>query len=620
MPSLSASLPRFSLLVLSTLAAACSSSSNSASYNGAAGDPPPAGGASVAERAIAEADIIQLDSSRAGARLFAMSKSGTVSIVDVSTPAHLALLAQTRLAGRPFEMYRRGNFLITMANAAVDVRGSEYTAQYQAQPDPNSSSLVSVLDSNDPGLRRLGTLSVPGEIADSRIVGDVLYLASYENAACYRCSTKPRTLVTSFDISDASNIRQVDQASFESNAPDSYNLAWGTNWKRSIFVTDQRLYIGGHADIDPSTYNTYGQTSANEGIIDVLDITDPHGKLGHGARLSVGGAILSRWQMDELGGVFRVVSQAGAGRTGNGTAMPQVATFRVASAESFTKLGLMTLKLPRQEGLRTVRFDGTRAYAITYNQTDPLFTIDLSDPAAPVQRGELFMPGFMFHLEPHGDRVIGLGIDRGDPQGSLNVSLFDVSDMAHPTMMKRASFATAHISEDYEILNSEVAEDQDRIQKAFRVLPFPGLDQGLVVVPFDALVPQGKETCANPGGGVQLIAWTNDTLEKKALLPVPGNPRRAFTHNGEIITVSDSNVRSFSAADIGVATQTADVVIGECIPKASSTYYGGGAYNDGYYGRGYGACSAAGANDPRGMWGAAFIGLAVLLGRSRRRR
>src|SRR5262245_30575294 len=66
------------------------------------------------ERLIAEADIVQL---RDG-RLYTMSKSGTVAIVDVSAPGRLALLGKTRLPGQPFEMYLRGNQLVTMATNA----------------------------------------------------------------------------------------------------------------------------------------------------------------------------------------------------------------------------------------------------------------------------------------------------------------------------------------------------------------------------------------------------------------------------------------------------------------------------------------------------------------------
>jgi uncharacterized protein (TIGR03382 family) len=542
------------------LVAGCSANNGSTAVS-----PPQSSG--DAARAIEEADIIQLQDGR----LFAMSKSGSVSVIDVSVAGKLTLLGQTRVQGQPFEMYLRGDVILAMANGAVDATGA---ASYGEQVNPEATSAqVIALDVHDPAhITTVVTLGVAGEIADSRIVGNVLYLATYENSQCYGCGPMPRTLVTSFDITDPAAMTQVDQASFASNAPDSYNLPWGMNWKRSIVVNDQRMYVGGHADIDPAS-----SEQVAEGIIDVLDITDPSGHLGKGARLTVAGAILSRWQLDENAGVLRVISQYGAGRTGNGLDMPRVETFQIASTQSFTPLGSTTLELPMQEGLRTVRFDGGRAYAITYNQTDPLFVIDVSDPASPQQRGQLAMPGFMYYLEPHGDRVIGLGIDRTDSNGSLNVSLFDVSNADAPKMLARAAFATANISEDYEILNSEVSEDQDRIQKAFHVF-----DDGLVVVPFTKLhTSSDSGVCANSGGGVQLVQWSGDTLKERGLLPLPGNPRRAFENGSELVTVSDSNVRAFSLAD---SSQLADVTIGTCTPD-----------HDGYsYYRGEYACSASG--------------------------
>jgi hypothetical protein len=513
-----------------------------------------------AARAIVEADIIQIQ----GGLLYALSKSGTVSLVDVSVPDQLALVGQTTLPGEPFEMYLLGTTLVVMSNGGVDT-GGNVTTTYAA-PDSGGGALVLAVDVSTPTLpRQLAAHSVPGEIADSRLVGDVLYLATYENAECYGCGPKPRTMVTTFNLATPTAMTEVEQVSFQSNAPDGYNLPWGQNWKRSIFVTDQRLYIAGHADIDPNAFGT-----VNEGIVDVLDITDPTGRLVTGARLSVAGAVLSRWQMDETNGVFRVISQQGAGRTGNGLAPPAIDTFLVASAQAFTPLGHTTMQLPSQEGLRTVRFDATRAYAITYNQTDPMFVIDLSDPANPQQRGALYMPGFMYYLEPHGNRVIGLGIDRNDPKGSLNVSLFDVTDPDAPTMLSRAAFATPGITEDYEILNSEISEDQDRIQKAFHVFP-----DGLVVVPFGGLHPYsytGSE-CADDGGGVQTVSWVSDTLVEHALLPLPGHPRRAFENGGDLIAVSDSNVRAFTMANLDIAHQTADLVIGTCVPSDATTTY-----------------------------------------------
>ena len=560
-----------------------------------------------AERVIAEADIIQVDAGL----LYAMSKSGTVSLVDVSTPGQLALLGQTTLPGQPFEMYLRESVLIAMSNGAVAADGSVSTTTQD--PDSGGGALVIVVDVSDPALpHQVASLRAPGEIADSRLVGDVLYLATYENAACYGCGSAPRTVVTTFNVATPTAITEVEQVSFQSNAPDGYNLPWGSNWKRSIFVTDQRLYIAGHADIDPNDFGT-----TNEGIIDVLDITDPTGRLGTGARLSVAGAVLSRWQMDEQGGVFRVISQVGAGRTGNGLGPPEIDTFQVANAQAFTPLGHTTIHLPSQEGLRTVRFDATRAYAITYNQTDPMFVIDLADPANPKQRGALYMPGFMYYLEPHGDRVIGLGIDRTDTNGSLNVSLFDVSDADAPTMLSRAAFATPGITEDYEILSSEVSEDQDRIQKAFRVF-----SDGLVVVPFSALRPYYAEGsgCDNDGGGVEVVSWTGDALVKQALLPLPGNPRRAFENGSEMVTVSDSNVRAFSLAALDVAHQTADLVIGACVGSDDGTTVpAGGNYAPDDEREGPVACAAAGGRARGGWWPLLVTFFALAFARATRR-
>ena len=574
-------------------------------------DAPSSSSDGSAARAIAEADIIQLD----GGRLYALSQSGSLSVVDVALPGHLVLLGRTTLSGQPFEMYRRGERLVILSNGAAP-EGNQ-APRGRANFDRSAGAAVIVLDAHDPAqLTTLATLAVPGEIADSRIVGNVLYLGTYENAVCFRCGPAPRTMVTSFDVTNPAALRQVDQVAFESTAPDGYNLAWGSRWKRSIFATDQRLYIGGHANLAPADLQA---GVAKEGIIDVLDISDPQGRLGIGARLSVAGALLSRWQIDEQGDILRVVSQRGAGRTSSGLAAPEVDTFWVDDARTFVPVGHLVMRLPRQEGLRSVRFDGPRAYAITYRQSDPLFVIDLSDPSHPVQKGELSMPGFLFHLEPHGDRLIGLGVDRTDPQGSLNVSLIDVGNAATPRLLGRVAFGPAHIGSDYKILNSELPEDQDRIQKAFRIFP-----DGLVVTPFAALRSASSppsspsssppEACANQGGGVQLVTWAGDTLSKGALLPLPGNPHRAFENQGEVITVSDSNVRSFSLASspttAEAARQTADLVIGTCVARDE-------AYPDRYPL----ACAAEpGSPPPASIGPLALLALAIAAGSRRGRR
>jgi hypothetical protein len=543
------------------------------SSSGGSFNAPSAEGATsnTASRLVSEADIVQLDDEQD--RIYAMSKGGSLAIVDAAVPGTLRLMGKTSLAGEPFEMYRRGDILITMSNNAVRADGSMQAPlpedQAPGEADPRAGAAITAVDIHDPAnATAVATLKVAGEIADSRIVGNILYLATYESSSCWSCTGGARTLVTTFDISQPAAPKQIDQMAFTSAMGATFNAAWSTPWKRSIIATNERLYVGG--------LSTNEGTTTDEGVIEVLDITDPTGHLVHGATISMAGPVMSRWQMDEHDGILRVVSQRGAGRTANGEAYPDIDTFRIESSSSLVRVGHTTMNLPRQEGLKTVRFDGARGYAITFNQTDPLFTIDLSDPAHPTQKGELHIPGWMFHLEPHGDRLLGLGLDRTDQSGNINVSLFDVADMTTPTLIQRVSFGPTNMYEDYQITNGVLAEDQDRIQKAFRIF-----DDGLIAVPFSS----GKGECTSQGGGIQLLDWTKSTLDKRGLATVAGNPRRAIRRDSdtmkELIAVSDSNVSAFSIAERGAPKPLADVVIGKCVPRTANGMPMGDGWNEG---------------------------------------
>jgi uncharacterized secreted protein with C-terminal beta-propeller domain len=90
------------------------------------------------------------------------------------------------------------------------------------------------------------------------------------------------------------------------------------------------------------------------------------------------------------------------------------------------------------ETVQSVRMMGEKGYVVTFRQTDPLFTLDLSDPTAPALVGELHMPGYSAYLHPMGDDyLIGVGmagLETGQLTG-LAVNLFDVSDMADPRLI-----------------------------------------------------------------------------------------------------------------------------------------------------------------------------------------
>ena len=82
------------------------------------------------------------------------------------------------------------------------------------------------------------------------------------------------------------------------------------------------------------------------------------------------------------------------------------------------------------EALYGVRFLGDTAYAVTFEQIDPLYAIDLSNPDDPFIAGALEVTGFSDFLHPVSDDLL-LGLGRGG-NGGVKLELFDVSNIAQP--------------------------------------------------------------------------------------------------------------------------------------------------------------------------------------------
>ena len=81
------------------------------------------------------------------------------------------------------------------------------------------------------------------------------------------------------------------------------------------------------------------------------------------------------------------------------------------------------------EGLHGVRFLGDRAFAVTFRQVDPLYVLDLANPADPRIAGQLDIPGFSDFLHPvTRDLLLGLGRDASH----VKLELFDVSVLEQP--------------------------------------------------------------------------------------------------------------------------------------------------------------------------------------------
>ncbi|WP_438025785.1 beta-propeller domain-containing protein [Sorangium sp. So ce233] len=489
-----------------------------------------------AARAIAEADIIQVEDGK----LYALSQYSGLSVVDISRRDRLTLLGRYRASGSPFEMYLRDGVAYAMFSSWAEHPFDEAADSYS----PAQMSRIEALDVSDPAaIRPIGSFDLPGAISDSRIVGDVLYAVTFEDGACWRCASAPNTTITSLSVGDPTQISVVDRLSFSDDGFKTHGF------RRSVSVTQDRMVVAGIA---------WDGAGEGHSTLQIVDISDPGGHLVKGASVEAVGQIQSRWQMDEHNGVLRVISQPGIWRSG---ATPAVQTFSIASSDEITPLGYTELSLPRPETLRSVRFDGDRAYAITAEVTDPLFTIDLSDPAKPAQIGELEMPGWVYHLEPRGDRLFALGFDDAAVEGALHVSLFDVSDLAAPAMVERVHFG-GH--------RGSFAEDQDRIHKAFTLLD----DLGTILVPYSGWKRDSDGDlggCGSRESGIQLVDVSRDALTKRGVAPARGHARRAFIHGDRLFAVSEEKVGTFNIDDRDAPVETAGLTLATTVNNAVAT-------------------------------------------------
>ena len=193
----------------------------------------------------------------------------------------------------------------------------------------------------------------------------------------------------------------------------------------NVYCTTETLYATStDYDYDSGVEEIFGATSSQTQIYK-FDIRNFDVKyLGCGA---VDGRALNQFSIDEYNGYLRIATTTGDW----GDSL--VNQLYVLDGD-LNIVGLVE-NMAKGETIKSVRFTGNTGYVVTFEQTDPLFVIDLTDPKAPKIKGELKIPGFSTYLHPVGDNlVLGVGVD-GDENGQnggMKVSLFDVSDPENP--------------------------------------------------------------------------------------------------------------------------------------------------------------------------------------------
>ncbi len=244
---------------------------------------------------------------------------------------------------------------------------------------------------------------------------------------------------------DAAALGTMAVLSFDADDPaDAERLGVATDTRLAYF-SPTRMYLA------TSAWSTWGccwdglpvNGTAADGRSRIygfeLDGTD----MAYVASGAVDGVIADRWSMDEHDGVLRV-AVGPSQETGNFNSV----VLLHEEGSDLEEVGRVD-KLGEGEDIKSVRWFDTLAIVVTFRQVDPLYAIDLTDPASPTLLGELKIPGFSEYLHPiSGDRLIGLGQD-ASLDGMLRgaqAALFDVSDLTRPRRTDVVRYRSASVA------------------------------------------------------------------------------------------------------------------------------------------------------------------------------
>jgi len=297
-------------------------------------------------------------------------------------------------------------------------------------------TFVNVYDVSDkvhPVLARNFTLS--GSYFNSRMIGDYVYAVVSQPAYVYENNVLPLPRVyadTAVSEIAPSKIYYSDTANYADVANNyfTYTTFIGLNVKDSgQELTNMTVLMGGASTMYVSLSNiyvTYPTWSEGGDFTSIYRISVNKDALAFEAKGSVGGYVLNQYSMDEYNGNFRLA-------TTNMKETTQNSVYVLNS--NLTIVGGLNLQNTEvRETIQSARFIGDKAYIVTFQQKDPFFVLDLSNPAAPRMAGKLEIPGYSSYLHPYDENhVIGLGMENN----TLKLSLFDVANVNAPTEMAK---------------------------------------------------------------------------------------------------------------------------------------------------------------------------------------
>lgn len=420
-------------------------------------------GTNVQVEGIDEADIIKTD----GKYIYAMF-GNTLKILRADGE-NTEVISQTELNAEDSEnstlyaaeLYLHDQTLYLIAERSEWGNDDAWYWNYATQ--------LRVYDVSNPEKPVLSdTYGQDGNYISSRLADGILYLISenyiyddtFENedwVPCTYCGGKDVKVPADriFICPSASGTCLTTVSAFDCAKQTAADVCSFTGSVDNVYMNDNEIYLAQTSyqtlTSDPYTEKQYQVVDYKDTAMTAINrVSISDGKLTLTASGSVEGYLVNQFAMDAHNGTLRVATTTSSSsysvytdeaydfeNTKWGESKQEnMVTVLDADLQVVGSLG----NIAPDERIYSVRYFGDVVYLVTYESIDPVFAIDLSDPAKPTMLSALEVLGVSDYLHGFGEgQLFGLGraLDEDGYSNGLQLSMFDVSDPKNVTLITK---------------------------------------------------------------------------------------------------------------------------------------------------------------------------------------
>lgn len=366
----------------------------------------------VRQEGVDEADVVKTD----GRYLYTLRDNGR-AVVIVDTKDGLKEAAEVKLE----DPHSIREFYVN--NGKLALVGESYREEKTKSGwyMSTASTFAVTYDLSDPAKpEKIGEVTQSGYYTSSRMSEGHLYLFS-QYSVDTASGIEPRDTEKYIPLVDGTLLPGNDIYLPTTKQAYMYAVISSVDMEKPDDTKDSKAIFtdGGNLYVSNKNIYWYEDRSWYTGDTVIRRLSYQDGKLKAEASGMVGGYIHDSFCIDEYKGYLRVITTE---KETNSVYVLDEKLKTVGSIEG----------LAEDERVYSARLMGDVGYFVTFRETDPLFSVDFSDPKKPEIIGELKIPGFSEYLHFYGeDMLLGIGMDvdeDGFTTNGVKLSMFDISD------------------------------------------------------------------------------------------------------------------------------------------------------------------------------------------------